>query len=85
MFEPGLDPQSGEPQPRRFTASRLLSLSVAGVLCSIGICGAGAMLHMRGVTPRIATLGAIVLLASLLGLIVGALWALGAAMFGRKR
>jgi len=80
MFDP-LDAPTSKP----FSPEKLLTFSVVGMLLGIGLCGAASPLHRLGLTGVVPVLmGSICFLASLLGLLVGLVWGILRAIFGRR-
>jgi len=60
---------------KSFTPEKLLSISAAGLLVGIGLCGGGTML---------ASYSGRSVFSSLLGLVVGLVWAVLRSIFGRR-
>jgi hypothetical protein len=76
---------------KSFTPEKLLSISAAGLLVGIGLCGGGTMLAsysgrsvFSAVPGLLAFAGTVCLFGSLLGLVVGLVWAVLRSIFGRR-
>ena len=69
MFEP-----EQQKQTRMGIPAKIIAISAAGFLLSLGLCGVGGGLSSHNISGSLFVAGVAVLFASILGVIVGICW-----------
>jgi hypothetical protein len=69
VLEPNQQQRSGVRTP-----AIVIAISAAGLLLSLGLCGAGGALSHHGISGFLFASGVVVLFASIVGVVVGVLW-----------
>ena len=69
MFEP-----EQQKQTRMGIPAKIIAISAAGFLLSLGLCGVGGGLSSHNISGSLFVAGVVVLFASILGVIVGICW-----------
>ncbi len=68
-----LEPEQQQ-HTRMGTPAKIIAVSAAGFLLSLGLCGVGGALSSHNISGFLFVAGVAVLIASILGVIVGICW-----------